>query len=334
MIALSRRMDGARHSSSSPARAGAGRHNRSGQRLTPVPNRADGAGPAQLTTVALVVPTRNEGAHVEEFVKRVEAALAPFPIHWHAEVIDDSDDDTTSILRGLANRGAPLVVTHRDQGRQGDGPGGAVRAGLARASGEVVCVIDADLQHPPEILPELLAPVVLGRADICVGSRNRRGGSAAGLESRWRRLAAWVSAAAVRWLFPATRLTSYPGSGLFAMRREVLESVTLRPRGSRVLAEILVLARWRTVCEVPYPFAATDDGDAPLGFTAALALAREMISLLRLNPRVAASSEQLTRPRRVIAVRHRRRVAPVHVDLLRSSAVTDSDLDDLDVPVS
>ncbi|MGH2993064.1 MAG: glycosyltransferase, partial [Solirubrobacterales bacterium] len=148
---------------------------------TSVPGSAPEAEAASRTTVALVVPTRNEAAHVERFVERVEAALAPFPIAWHAEVIDDSDDDTPAILRGLAGRGAPVDVTHRDEAHRLGVLGGAIRTGLARARGEIVCVIDADLQHPPEILPELLAPIVLGRADICVGSRYRRGGSAAGL---------------------------------------------------------------------------------------------------------------------------------------------------------
>ncbi len=114
-------------------------------------------------------------------------------------------------------------------------------------------MIDADLQHPPEILPELLAPIVLGRADICVGSRYRRGGSAAGLESRWRRIAARGSGVAARWLLPATRLTSDPGSGLFAMRREVLDSVALRPQGSRVLAEILVRGEMANRMRRPLP---------------------------------------------------------------------------------
>ena len=53
----------------------------------------NGAG-RRVSTVALVVPTRNEATHVEPFIERVEAALAPFPIDWHAEVIDDSEDDT------------------------------------------------------------------------------------------------------------------------------------------------------------------------------------------------------------------------------------------------
>jgi dolichol-phosphate mannosyltransferase len=267
-----------------------------------------------LTRVALVVPTRNEATHVRPFIERVEAALGPFPIDWHAEVIDDSEDETPALLRGLANRGAPLEITRQADAGQG-GLGGAVRTGLARAHGEIICVIDADLQHPPEILPELLAPVVLGRADICVGSRYRRGGSAAGLESRWRRLAARASGAAVRWLFPATRLTTDPGSGLFALRREVLDSLTLRPSGSRVLVEILVRAKWRTVCDVPYRFAVPDDGSTHLGVAAGFAVARELASLWKLDPRLVASGDQRNRPGR--ANGRCRRVAPVHVDLMR-----------------
>jgi dolichol-phosphate mannosyltransferase len=285
--------------------------------------RADGLGEAARATVTLVVPTLNEATHVEPFVNRVEAALAPFPIDWHAEVIDDSEDETPSILRGLASRGAPLEVNHREA-PAGDGAlGEAIRVGLARARGEIVCVIDADLQHPPEILPELLAPIVLGRADICVGSRYRRGGSAAGLESRWRRLAACVSGAVVRRLFPATRLTTDPGSGLFAMRREVLDSVTLRPSGSRVLAEILVRARWHTVCDVPYRFAVSDDASPHLGTAAAVALARELLSLWRLDLRQTATIEHRARPRGVDVRRDRRRVAPVHVELLHGLEAAD-----------
>jgi dolichol-phosphate mannosyltransferase len=270
--------------------------------------------------VALVVPTRNEAKHVEPFIERVKAALEPFRIDWHAEVFDNSDDDTVSILRGLARRGAPLEVTHQEEPHQRGGIGVAVRSGLARARAEIVCVIDADLQHPPEILPELLAPIVLGRADICVGSRYERGGSAVGLESRWRRFAARASGAAVRWLFPATRLTSDPGSGLFAVRREVIDSTTLRPWGSRVLAEILVRARWRTVCDVPYEFAVTDDANANLGAPAAFGLARELISLGRFGPRLSRSRDRSARQRGVGVVT-RRRVAPVQLELLRDTVV-------------
>jgi dolichol-phosphate mannosyltransferase len=279
------------------------------------------------TIVALVVPTWNEAAHAEAFVERVETALAPFPIDWHAEMIDDSEDDTPSILRGLARRGAPLEVTRREEANRTDGPGGAVRSGLARARGDVVCVIDAELQHPPEVLPELLAPIVLGRADICVGSRYRCKGSAAGLESRWRPRAARASGGVVRRLFPATRLTSDPGSGLFALRREVLDSFALRPSGSRVLLEILVRARWHTICDLPYRFAVTEDGDTRLGAGAAVALMWELISLWRLDSRLAAAGTNRMRILGAEGLGDRRRVAPVHVEFLLDSPVADEMLD-------
>jgi dolichol-phosphate mannosyltransferase len=269
------------------------------------------------------VPTRNEAANVERFVERVGVALAAFPIDWHAEMIDDSDDDTTSRLRALASRGAPIQVTRQDGAGMDGGLGRAIRTGLERARGDVVCVIDADLQHPPEILPELVAPIILGRADICVGSRYSRGGSAAGLESRWRRLAARGAGVAVRWLLPATRLTNDPGSGLFAMRRELLDSMELRAAGPRVLAEVLARARWRTICDVAYRFAVTDKGSAELGVADGVAAARELIALWQWDPWLTALRNRRRGRGRVAPRLIRRRVAPVHVELLRDPAVVD-----------
>jgi len=285
----------------------------------------NGSGQASGPTVALVVPTRDEATHVTAFVERVDAALRPFPVDWHAEVIDDSEDETAAVLRGLASRGAPLELTHRSDADQIGGGGSAVRAGLGRARGDVICVIDADLQHPPEVLPELLAPILLGRADICVGSRYRRGGSAAGLNRRWRRVAARISGVVVRWLFPATRWTTDPDSGLFAVRRGVLDSLTLRPRGSRVLAEILVRGRWRTVCDVPYHFAPGDGDDNHPGAGEAIALAGELISLLRLDPRLASSSRRRNGHFDGDGVPQRKRVAPVQVELLRDDSRTEGE---------
>src|SRR5829696_5365358 len=97
-----RPMDGALHLSGPWDQGLAGGRSRARWLPTPVPDRTSGTGPASRTTVALVVPTRNEAAHVDPFIERVEAALAPFLIDWHAEVIDDSEDETPALLRGLA----------------------------------------------------------------------------------------------------------------------------------------------------------------------------------------------------------------------------------------
>ena len=280
---------------------------------------------SRATTVALVVPTRNEATHIESFLERVEAALGSLGIRWHAEIIDNSDDETASILRELSDQGAPVEVTHQDDAGGAAALGSAVRIGLGRARGDIVCVVDADLQHPPEILPELLAPIILGRADICVGSRYRGGGSAAGLEGRWRRLAARASGVAVRWVLPATSLTSDPGSGLFALRSELLDGVTLRPRGSRVLAEVLTRVSWRTTCDVPYRFAHTAGGTAGLGISDAASVARELATLWRWGAWLGALRDDRS-GRSCDPPRGRRRVAPVHVELLRHSTACDGTL--------
>lgn len=282
------------------------------------------AGRMSAATLTLVVPTRNEATHVKPFVERIRAALAPFPIDWRAAIVDDSDDDTSLRLRRLARRGAPVRVIRQDGERNG-GLGTAIRAGLDRADGDVVCVIDADLQHPPEIIPELVAPLVLGRADICVGSRYRPGGSTAGLGSRWRRFAARAGRVAVRWLLPATRLTSDPGSGLFAVHRDVLDSVELRATGPRVLAEILTRAEWRTICDVPYRFEVTDEGNAELGVADGLAAAGELIGLWQWRPWIAALRNGRN-CRRQLEPPVRRRVAPTHPELLRSPALSEADI--------
>jgi dolichol-phosphate mannosyltransferase len=263
---------------------------------------------SSATSLTLVVPTRNEAENVRPFVERVRAALEPYPIEWYAEIVDSSDDDTTTRLRRLAKRGAPLKITRQSEVTKA-GLGRAIRAGLADARGDVVCVIDADLQHPPEILPDLLAPIVLGRADISVGSRYSTGGSAAGLETRWRRLAARGARIAVRRVLPATRLTTDPGSGLFAMRRELLETMEFHATGPRVLAEILTRAEWHTICDVPYKFVVTDDENTELGLADGIAATRELLGLYRWRPAAATRGEDPSKPQR--------RVAPVHAELMR-----------------
>src|SRR4051794_2831028 len=105
-------MDGVPHLSGPTDHGVAEPRSRSGKRPVAMPGNRNGTEPAPGSTVTLVVPTRNEAEHVGPFVERVEAALRPFAVDWHVEVIDDSDDDTPGVLAGLVSQGAPLEVTH------------------------------------------------------------------------------------------------------------------------------------------------------------------------------------------------------------------------------
>jgi dolichol-phosphate mannosyltransferase len=213
-------------------------------------------------SVCLVVPTRHEQDNVAELVRRVEKALATIMVDWEVLFVDDSDDATPVVIRELARtRGDNRIrLIHRTPDQRGGSIAGAIILGLQNNTADVIVVLDADLQHPPEILPWMIAPLVLGRADVCVPGRYLPGGSALGLTRRWRRLASRGSGLVLQTVFGETRHVNDPGGGLFAIRRGVIDGVTLRPHGFKSLAEVLVRGRWETHCEFPYVFEPRDDG--------------------------------------------------------------------------
>lgn len=131
--------------------------------------------------VSVVVPTYNEADNIEPLCERVRAALPDAEI----VVVDDgSPDGTADVVRGLAERLAPVVLIERPAK---SGLGAAYRAGFADAieRGADVCVqIDADLSHDPSVLPALIANVEHG-ADLAIGSRYVPGGIT--LDWPWRR---------------------------------------------------------------------------------------------------------------------------------------------------
>jgi dolichol-phosphate mannosyltransferase len=213
-------------------------------------------------SVCLVVPTRHEQDNVGELLERIDAALAPYDFEWQILFVDDSDDETPALIEVLAESYPPgrVRLMHRPPNERRGSIAGAIIAGAQAAGTDVICVLDADLQHPPEILPFMIAPLLLDRADVCVPGRYLLGASAEGLERRWRRMASRGSGIAIQVVFPETRLVNDPGGGLFALRGEVIEGVRLNPCGFKSLAEVLVRGRWTRHCEFPYVFERREGG--------------------------------------------------------------------------
>ncbi len=203
------------------------------------------------TRVTVIVPTFNERDNVAEIVARIGAALADHP----AEIlfVDDSTDDTPSeIARVAADAPLPVRVIHREQNT--GGLGGAVVAGLVAAASDVCIVMDGDLQHPPELLPALLARYAEGDADVVTASRYIGGGDTSGLGTAVRfgvsRAATWLTRA----MFPRRLArTTDPMTGFFLVDRRRLDLAALRPQGFKILLEILARTDLRTA-EVPMEF--------------------------------------------------------------------------------
>ncbi|WP_309066636.1 glycosyltransferase [Microbacterium sp.] len=201
--------------------------------------------------VTVIVPTFNERGNIAELVIRTAAALADRT----AEIlfIDDSDDDTMSEIARVA-ASAPLTVRaiHRDHNV--GGLSGAVVLGLREAAHDVCVVMDGDLQHPPELLPQLLDRHAAGGADVVAASRYIGGGDSAGLGTAVRfgvsRAATWLTKA----MFPRRLWGSTdPMTGFFLVDRSRLDLDALRPRGFKILLEILARDELR-IAEVPMAF--------------------------------------------------------------------------------
>lgn len=205
--------------------------------------------------VSVVVPTYNERETLSELVGRLHQALGS---GYEVVVVDDSSPDGTADLARELGRQHPVRVLQRP-GKLG--LGSAVLEGARAASGRWVVVMDADLSHPPEVVPQLVDALRSG-AELAVGSRYVPGGGVR--DWPWpRRLMSRVAVALARlWL---RERVSDPVSGFFAARRELLLDPSLEGIGYKILLEVLVRNRGRSVVEVPYVFTDRRGGRSKLG---------------------------------------------------------------------
>jgi len=218
-------------------------------------------GSGRAVALSIVVPTKNEAGNIAALVERIERALP----EMFAEVlfVDDSDDGTPEEIRRVALESRLRIeLLHRPPDERADGLGGAVVLGLRNAKAPLVAVMDGDLQHPPELLPRLMETAQECGADIVVASRFRDGGGTDEFGAL-RSVLSWGSKAAARLVFPVRlRRVTDPMSGFFLVRRAALELESLRPRGFKILLEILVRTPGLRRAEVGFRFGTRLAGDS------------------------------------------------------------------------
>jgi dolichol-phosphate mannosyltransferase len=208
--------------------------------------------------ISVVVPALNEAANLRDLAARIDAALAGR--RYEIVIVDDgSTDGTPDVCADLATR-YPIDLHVRAEPYAG--LSGAVLDGFARARGQTLVVMDADLQHPPERLPALLAALDEGDVEVAIGSRYTSGGSTA---SRWG-LFRWVNSRVATLLArPFSGGTRDPMSGFFALRRSTFERARrLTPLGYKIGLELLCKCRVRRVAEIPIHFGERAGGESKL----------------------------------------------------------------------
>jgi dolichol-phosphate mannosyltransferase len=216
--------------------------------------------------LALVIPTLNEAGNIRVLISRIHSALQVVPVDYEILVVDDnSQDGTAEVVMEQASLDPRVRLFVRKGNR---GLAGAVIHGWAQSDADLLGVIDADLQHPPEVLPSLLQPVLDG-ADIAIASRYVNGNSI----DDWSKIRLLISRCGT-W---ATNLLQRrevrvkdPLSGFFIVWRECIHGIQLQPEGFKILLEILVKGRIRKVVEVPFRFGSRHSGKSKADVKVAL----------------------------------------------------------------
>jgi dolichol-phosphate mannosyltransferase len=220
----------------------------------------EGGRNSERTLLTLVVPTRNEADNVPRLVRELSESLSE--LDYRVVFVDDSTDGTPEVIRNLAEEDGRVRLVRREGAERDGGLSTAVTTGMDLFSGasEYTCVMDADLQHPPEKVREMLEIARRSDADVVVASRYAPGGSYAGLSGRVRRAVSVGSKYLAQVVFKEARKTSDPMTGFFLIKNEAISGIQFRPTGFKVLLEILVCAPELKVVETPFDFRARHSG--------------------------------------------------------------------------
>lgn len=239
-----------------------------------------------MPRLSVIIPTYNEADNVPELFAQLVPALAD--IDAELIFVDDSTDKTCETVDAVAALYKSVAVRVHHRSTPDGGLGGAVVEGLRLARGGWIVVLDADLQHPPALVPDLLAAGEMSDAQLVVASRYVAGGDRSGLDGGWRRFVSSWSTRLAKVIFPlALRRITDPMSGFFAVRRDALDLDGLRPLGYKILLELVVSCRLARVTEVPYTFRERHAGESKSTLREGFRFLRHLASLrlrTRSNP--------------------------------------------------
>lgn len=226
--------------------------------------------------LTVIIPTYNEESNIERIIIEVDAVFKKDKIDGEILIIDDNSPDSTielatSLKKTKANLN--LLVRLEDHGLSQ-----SVVEGFAHASSDIFIVIDADLSHPPALIPIMYNEIKAGH-DIVIGSRYVKGGGI----KKWpikRRIISLGGTVLGRFFLPTV---SDPVSGFFAVRKRVVEGAPLKPRGYKILLEVLGKGNWEKDKEIPFEFVDREIGSSKLKFKTITEYALQVLDIARYS---------------------------------------------------
>jgi len=233
--------------------------------------------PHSLSAVSIIIPTFREALNIKPLTERIFAAVSE--AGYEAELIfvdDNSQDGTDAVVEALRSAHAVRLVVRRNE----RGLSSAVLAGFREARHDCLVVLDADLQHPPEMIPALVRRLEEGDADFAIATRYAGSGAIAEDWPVLRRLGSRIATLLARPLAPL----SDPMSGFFALRRETWEKADrLDPIGYKIALELYVKGRCRRPAEVPIRFETRAAGESKASLRVQLSYLQHLAKLYRFR---------------------------------------------------
>jgi len=205
--------------------------------------------------VTIIPATFNEKNNVAPLVKKIREAMQGASYNYEILFADDSNDDTPEEIKKFTEKYSNVKYL---QG-PGQGLSAAFIAGFAKARGKYIVCMDADLQHPPKLIPQLINELQAG-SEMSIASRYVPGGSNEGLGKFWsfygiyRRLVSVSMSYLTKILFVPIRKTTDPMTGFFAFKKNLIKNTKLEAKGFKILVEILMRAKPQKVTEIPLKF--------------------------------------------------------------------------------
>ncbi|MCC5646893.1 glycosyltransferase [Nostoc sp. CHAB 5824] len=256
------------------------------------PNRV--ATSSESIYLSLVIPTYKERDNIKNVVSILSQLLdESIPGNYELIVVDDdSPDRTWEIAQSLTTEYPQLRVMRRQQER---GLSSAVIRGWQAATGNVLGVIDGDLQHPPEVLMQLLRSVEQG-ADLAVASRHVDGGGVSSWSVVRRFLSRGAQLLGLVILPGVLGRVSDPMSGYFMVRRSAIANATLNPVGYKILLEVIGRGKVDQVAEVGYVFCERKEGESKVTWKQYIDYIHHLVRLRLSTGRVGRLSRKINFP--------------------------------------
>ncbi len=206
--------------------------------------------------ISIIIPTYNEKADIGKLIENVRKELKKTGFKNEIIVVDDSSPDKTyEIVKKYQKKYHEIKLIVR---KSKSGLSSAVIEGFKQSTGNIIGVMDADLSHPPQLIPKMIDKITKENADIAIGSRFVKGGKS--LMSSIRNIG---SISAIIFVWPLTFVNDSL-SGFFFLRKSVIQGVNLNSGGFKILLEILVKGKYSKAVELPFTFHKRKHGKSKL----------------------------------------------------------------------